>query len=85
MVDHVWKRNFTIQLEEQVIHKAKVLAARRGTSVSALLAESIETMTAADERYQQAMDRALAALDDAAERGGRTWQREDLYDRRALR
>lgn len=85
MVDQVFRRNITIQLEESVIHQAKVLAARRGTSVSALLAQTLERMTVEDERYEQAKERALAALDEAEPRGGRNWRREDLYDRGALR
>ncbi|MGH3468967.1 MAG: hypothetical protein ACRDQF_14695 [Thermocrispum sp.] len=75
------KRNVTIQLDEHFIELAKMLAVRRGTSVSALLAKQIEDLTAADARYEGARRRAVAALDGAADRGGRSWQREDLYDR----
>jgi Family of unknown function (DUF6364) len=34
----VARRNLTVQLDEDVIRQAKVLAARRGTSVSGLVA-----------------------------------------------
>lgn len=79
------KRNITIQLDEHAIKKAKVLALHRGTSVSALVAQKIEELTAADERYEAARERALSALDEASSRGGRSWQREELYDRDVLR
>lgn len=75
------KRNITIQLDEHDIEKVKVLAVRRGTSVSAMLARQIEDLTDAAARYEEAQRRAIEALDDASNRGGRTWRREDLYDR----
>lgn len=79
------KRNITIQLDEGSIQQAKVLAARRGTSVSALVAQNIEELTAAETRYEAAKERAFEALDEATSRGGRSWRREDLYDRDVLR
>ncbi|MGW4109973.1 DUF6364 family protein [Actinosynnema sp. NPDC004786] len=75
------KRNVTLQLDDEVIKKAKVLAAREGTSLSALLAHQITVLVAADERYEAAKRRALAALDHASDHGGLSWNREDLYDR----
>ncbi|CRK61682.1 hypothetical protein [Alloactinosynnema sp. L-07] len=76
----VVKRNITIQLDENVIRDAKVLAAQRGTSVSALLAQQVAEMTAEASRYEEAKRRALEALDNKIDRGGRSWRREDLYD-----
>lgn len=75
------KRNVTVQLDEDVIHQAKVLAARRGTSVSALVASELERVVADDDRYEEAYRRAQRALSGAARRGGRRWSRDELYDR----
>lgn len=75
------KRNLTVQLDDEVIGHAKVLAARRGTSVSSLVAATLERLVADDERYQEARDRAGRALRQAGPRGGRTWQRAELHDR----
>ena len=75
------KRNLTIQLDEEIIQDAKVLAARRGTSVSGLLAHYVTKMTASQRRYEQAKQHALEVMDNAIDRGGRTWTREELYDR----
>jgi hypothetical protein len=75
------KRNITIQLDEEVIRSAKVLAAKRGTSVSSLLANYVTKMTASQERYEKARQVALEAMEHATDRGGVTWKREDLYDR----
>lgn len=77
----VSKRNVTLQLDDEVIKRAKVLAARQGTSLSALLTRQINVLAAADERYEAAKRRALAALDDAGDHGGLSWSREELYDR----
>jgi hypothetical protein len=37
------KQNITVRLDRQTLRKAKVLAARRNTSISRLLADQIET------------------------------------------
>ena len=74
------KRNVTLQLDEEVVQRAKVLAARKGTSVSALLAHQVSVMVAADDRYESARQRALAALDNPGDHGGVKWSREELYD-----
>lgn len=75
------KRNLTIQLDEETIRDAKVLAAERGTSVSSLLAHYVTKMTASRRRYAQAKQHALEAMGNAIDRGGVTWTREELYDR----
>jgi hypothetical protein len=77
----VTKRNLTVQLEDDVIKRAKVLAARRGTSVSTLVATELERLVADDDRYQDAYRRAERALAGAANRRGRRWRRDDLHDR----
>ena len=79
------KQNLTVQLDADVIHRAKVLAARRGTSVSGLVAQQIAEMTAADERYQRARESALRMMAQARERGGRNWSRDEIYDERLAR
>ena len=75
------KRNMTLQLDERVIHRAKVMAAKRGTSVSGLVAKQIEELVAAEDRYEQSWERVRAAMAGAKARGGRNWRRDDLYDR----
>ena len=75
------KRNLTVQLDDDVIKQAKVLAARRGTSVSTLVAAELERLVADDNRYEEAYRRAQRALAGAASRGDRHWRRDDLYDR----
>jgi hypothetical protein len=64
-----------------MIRRAKVVAAKRGTSVSRLVALELEDLIEADARYEEAQDRALKALAGAKPRGGRKWRREDLHQR----
>lgn len=75
------KRNLTLQLDDETIRKAKILAAERGTSVSRLLAREVEDLVISDERYRRAWSRARAAMEGASARGPRGWSRDDLYDR----
>jgi predicted transcriptional regulator len=75
------RRNLTIQLDDDLVRRAKVLAAKRGTSVSGLVAHELDDMISADERYEAAMQQELDAMANAQPRGGRHWRREDLYDR----
>jgi len=75
------KRNLTVQLDEHVIHHAKVLAAKRGTSVSGLVAAELARLVAEDARYEDAWRRARKAMGEATGRGGRRWERDELHDR----
>lgn len=80
-MDEVTKQNLTVQLDGEVIVQAKVLAARRGTSVSSLVAAEIQKLVEENERYEAARKRARRAMAHASPRGGRRWTREEIYDR----
>lgn len=75
------KTNLTVQLDQEVIRRARIVAAKRGTSVSALVARDLTELADRDARYEEARARANEILAQAAPRGGRTWQREELHDR----
>ncbi len=64
------KQNLTVSLPQQTIRKAKILAARRGSSISGLLAEQIELLVGEDEAYERAQRRALASMDKGFHMGG---------------
>ena len=57
------KQNVTISLSRQTVRKAKVLAARRATSISGLLAEQIELLVGEEEAYERAERQATTLLD----------------------
>jgi Family of unknown function (DUF6364) len=75
------KRNLTVQLDDDVILRAKVAAAKRGTSVSGLVTQELERLADADERYEDGRRRAERALRRTQARGGRHWTRDDLHQR----
>jgi hypothetical protein len=76
----VARRNLTLQLDDEIIHQAKILAAKRGTSISGLVARELELLVARDARYEQARRRAVELMAESVAHGARTWQREDLYE-----
>ena len=75
------KRNLTIQLDEATIRHAKVVAAHRGLSLSSLVAQQLNELAEADQRYERARAVALGALADASGGAAPSWRREELYDR----
>jgi ribosomal protein S3 len=76
------KRNLTVQLDEATINKARVLAARRSTSVSRLVAEEITRLVEEDDRYRRARDTAIRRLDRGFHMGGGELpDRESLHER----
>jgi hypothetical protein len=64
------KQNVTVSLPQQTIRKAKILAARRGSSISGLLAEQIEFLLGEDEAYERAQRQALALMEKGFHMGG---------------
>jgi hypothetical protein len=77
-------RNITLSLPEDVLREAKVVAARRGTSVSALLAGALNEIVEREGGYAVAKERSLAALGagrDLGTGGEIRWSRDELHER----
>jgi hypothetical protein len=64
------KQNVTISLDRQTVRKAKILAARRETSISGLVAAQIEALVDQDDTHEQAKRHALVLLDQGFHLGG---------------
>jgi hypothetical protein len=76
------KQNLTVSLTPQTVQKAKVLAAKRSTSISGLLAAQIEALVDADEAYESAHRAALDLMERGFHLGGvRAIPREELHER----
>jgi hypothetical protein len=76
------KQNLTLSIEKEIIKKGKVVAARRDTSISRMLADLLKGLVENDERYEAAKRSAIQQLKRGARLGGQiTWKREDLYER----
>ena len=55
-------QNLTLKLPTETVRKAKVVAAERGTSISALVTKKIEELVGEDAEYQAAKRRAFEWL-----------------------
>jgi hypothetical protein len=76
------KQNVTISLDQQIIRKAKIIAARRSTSISGLLAHQIEMLVGEEEAYARAERQAMALLDKGFHLGGLIRaSRDQLHER----
>ena len=73
------KQNITVRLSKQTIQKARVVAARRATSISGLVAEQIEGLAAEEDAYDRAMRHAIALMEKGFPLGG-----EHKIDRASL-
>ena len=80
------KQNITLAVDQRLLKKARALAARKGTSVSAMLADELLRIVDGNTVYEQARVRALARLSAPFHLGGRKMaSRESLHDRQDLR
>ena len=79
------KRNITVAIEPALLKKARGIAARRGLSVSALLAEELRELIAEDAHYAAARKRAIALFAAPLRLGNAPLNREALHERTRLR
>lgn len=88
------KQNVTLALDKRLIQRARVQAARQGTSISGYLTRVLEQLAAKDAEveprrrlkdpaYQQARKRALKLMRDALPLGVGRPRRDDLHERHA--
>ena len=79
------KQNITVAIDSSLLKRARAVAAKRGHSVSALLAEELRRLVDTDAEYASARRRAQALLDGPLALGGSRLKREALHDRTRLR
>jgi predicted transcriptional regulator len=80
------QRNITLTLDDDLIHRARVLAARRNRSISALLREELSRLVTENEAYESAKRAALERLARGNHLGGGPLpSRAELHDRASLR
>ena len=76
------QRNLTIRLDSELIREAKVLAAMRGTSISALVASQLGDLVRSEKTFEAAKKRALSVLEQGFDLG---WEpaadRQELHER----
>ncbi len=79
------KANITVAIEAGLLKKARAVAARRGKSVSALLADELRELVDEDTQYMAARKRAFSLFESPLPLGGTPLGREELHERRRLR
>ncbi|MGH9605493.1 MAG: hypothetical protein ACRD3N_07315 [Terracidiphilus sp.] len=76
------KQNITLRLSRQTIQKARVIAAKRSTSISGLLSQELERLAAEDNAYARAQARAFAMMEKGFDLGGaHHLDRDALHER----
>ena len=75
-------KNITLSVPEETLEEVRRLAARRGTTVNALVREHLDHLAKNHNRAKQAMKelREMSERSDA-ELGKITWTRDELYER----
>jgi hypothetical protein len=77
------KRNITIALEENLLKKAKLVAAKKDVSVSRLVTDQLSKIIMEEDQYEASKRRAVARLKKGFHLGGRILAtREELHERR---
>lgn len=75
------KQNITLSLDKRLIQQAKILAAKRSTSVSGLLSDELIRIIHKSESYERAKRAALSDLENGFALGGKPVGREELHER----
>lgn len=77
------KRSITLSLPEELVRVARILAARRDTSVSALVADLLRKAVVSDVAYEDAWaaEEKIMAEGIGLMVGRNTCPRDDLHDR----
>lgn len=75
-------RNLTLTLPSELVRRAKIAAAARDTSLSALIAEYLERLTR-DDDYDEVWQRERALMEQGLPMsiGEVTWSRDDVHER----
>ncbi|GFE79482.1 hypothetical protein GCM10011487_14820 [Steroidobacter agaridevorans] len=80
------KQNITVAIEPALLKQARAIAARRGTSISALLADELRRLVAGDRSYESARRKALALMKTGiGMASGRMESRDEIHDRNRFR
>lgn len=76
------KTNITLKLDTALLRAVKVVAAKRRTSVSALLAEELAELTTKDEEYEKAMKHSISLMNEGWKLGWKKPKsRDELHER----
>ncbi|MBX6748269.1 MAG: hypothetical protein IRY85_01140 [Micromonosporaceae bacterium] len=74
--------NLTLSIDDDLLRRARVRAAERGTTVNAIVRDFLETFAGVDQVSPALLRIVGLAHDSTASSGdgGRTWRRDDIYE-----
>lgn len=76
--------NLTLTIDENTLRAARIRALEQGTSVNALVRDYLEHYAGRSSAAEEAIRSFLALaeeVDASSGSGGRSWTRDELYDR----
>lgn len=76
--------NLTVKVDDETLKRARIRALEQGTSVNALLRAYLEDYTGIREQRKEAGEDFLKFTEEneaSSGLGGRTWSRDELYER----
>ncbi|CAA9365126.1 MAG: hypothetical protein AVDCRST_MAG90-3331 [uncultured Microvirga sp.] len=75
-------KNITLAMDDKVLEEARVYAAKRGTTVNALVRDFLNGIAAQEDKTERARRRLRELMERTSlEVGPVTWKRDDLHDR----
>ena len=79
-------KNITLSVDELVLDRVRVYAAKRRMTVNRLVRDHLEHLAREEENIDTARDRLLNLIDESPGRLGPDWKwnREDAYEGRVL-
>lgn len=73
-------KNITLAIDDKILQDARKYAARRNTTVNAIVRDHLTRLAAEDDRAAQARKRLIELAQNSKAVIG-SWSREELYDR----
>jgi hypothetical protein len=79
-------KNITLSVEEEVLERARVYAAKHRTTVNRLVREHLQQLARREDRIEKAREELLQMIDESPGRLGPDWEwnREDAYEGRVF-
>ena len=76
------KQNITLSLDKDLIQRAKVISAKKRSSISKMLSQELQRIVESTEKYEVARRKAISDLRTGYHLGGIiTASREELHER----
>lgn len=76
------RRNLTLAIEDDILNRARIEAARRRTTVNSLIRDYLASIAGVDESREEAARWLIRTMKNSrANSGGVRWTRDELHER----